>query len=170
MGFLDPVARPAVLALHHIGKAPELASRGSPPDVSPAEHPKVEGCDHDLMDDRERSRAPVAVMQAMVEAFDTGEVHDLADIVDPEYLDHQGLPHVRPIRGADGFRQVVEAARSGYEDLSVQIMDVIEGEDRVAARLLWSGVRRNGLSAERETLEIVRVRDGRAVEHWGGHS
>jgi len=47
-------------------------------------------------------------------------------------------------------------------DLQVQIRDLIAEEDRVAARLHW-----HGMEADRETIEIVRCRDGRAVEHWG---
>ena len=106
----------------------------------------------------------------MVAAFDTGEVRDLEDFVDAGYLDHQGLAHIRPIEGVDGFRLVVELARSGYQELSVEIADLIEGFDRSAARLVWVGVRPSGEHDERETLEIVRVQSGRAVEHWGGCS
>ena len=109
-------------------------------------------------------------MRAMVAAFDSGEVRNLADFVHADYLDHQGLPHIRPIEGVEGFRLVVELARSGYRDLSVRIADLIEGSDRSAARLVWSGLRPSGEAVERETLEIVRVESGRAVEHWGGHS
>lgn len=75
-------------------------------------------------------------MRAMVAAFDTGDVDELDGIVHRDYLDHQGLPHIRSVRGVDGFRQVVEVARSGYDDLSVDIADLIEGVDRAAARLV----------------------------------
>ncbi|MGQ0434496.1 MAG: ester cyclase [Microthrixaceae bacterium] len=122
------------------------------------------------MDSHDDQRSPGDVMRAMVAAFDTGEVRDVDDFVDVSYLDHQGLPHIRPIEGADGFRLVVELARSGYQGLSVEIADLIEGSDRSAARLVWAGVRPSGEHDERETLEIVRVDSGRAVEHWGGHS
>ncbi len=109
-------------------------------------------------------------MRAMAAAFDTGDVERLSDLVHRDYLDHQGLPHIRPIRGVDGFRHVVEAARSGYLELSVQVADLIEGHDRSAARLTWVGVRPSGERVQRQTLEIVRVDSGRAIEHWGGRS
>jgi hypothetical protein len=64
----------------------------------------------------------------------------------------------------------VEVARSGYDDLLVDIADLIEVVDRAAARLVWSGIRPTGETTKRETLEIVRVDGGRAIEHWGGHS
>lgn len=89
-------------------------------------------------------------------------------MVRDDYLDHQGLPHDRPIRGVSGFVHVVEAARSGYVDLSVEIVDLIEGDDRAAARLVWSGTRKTGEATRRETLDIVRVREGKAVSTGAG--
>jgi predicted ester cyclase len=106
----------------------------------------------------------------MVEAFDSGETGAVEDVVHDDYVDHQGLPHDRPIRGVRGFVQVVKVARSGYIDLSVEIADLIESEDRAAARLVWSGTPKTGEATRRETIEILRVREGKAVEHWGGHS
>ena len=110
------------------------------------------------------------VMRAMVAAFDTGDVSQIEQFVHPEYVDHQGLPGERPLVGVNGFIHVVAIARSGYTELSVTVEDLIEGADRVAARLFWNGVRPSGEAAHRETIEIVRVESGRAVEHWGGHS
>ena len=109
------------------------------------------------------------VLSAMVRAFDSGRVDDVAAFVDDEYIDHQGL-RGQQVKGVSGFAQVVDTARRGYEDLTVIIEDLIEAGDRAAARLRWTGTRVTGEAAERETLEIVHVRDGRAVEHWGGRS
>ncbi|MCA1707057.1 MAG: ester cyclase, partial [Actinobacteria bacterium] len=75
-----------------------------------------------------------------------------------------------PIRGAVGFAVVVAAARDGHQSLTVTIEDLITYHDRAAARLRWLGVRTSGEPVERETLEIVRIEDGRAIEHWGGRS
>ena len=105
----------------------------------------------------------------MVAAFGTGRVDDVAAYVDGDYFDHQGLPG-EPVRGADGFARVVEVARGGYDKLSVIVEDLIEDSGRAAARLHWRGTRPTGEVVERETLEIVHVKDGRAVAHWGGRS
>jgi predicted SnoaL-like aldol condensation-catalyzing enzyme len=32
------------------------------------------------------------------------------------------------------------------------------------------GLRRSGESVDRQTIEIVRVENGKAVEHWGARS
>lgn len=102
--------------------------------------------------------------------FTTGDLAELKATVDQSYVDHQGLGG-EPEHGADGFARVVKAARSGYEDLAVTIEDLITGPDRAVARLRWRGTRRgSGQKDERETIEIVRIVRGKAVEHWGAHS
>lgn len=117
------------------------------------------------------SMSAAQVMHEMVAAFDSGDLSRVAELVDPGYIDHQGLgPESRPMIGVEGFRTVVETARRGYSELSVTIADLIEAPDRVAARLLWKGRRPSGEEAEREGLDIIRVQNGRAVEHWGGSS
>jgi hypothetical protein len=105
----------------------------------------------------------------MVEVFGTGATDDVEAIVASDYLDHQGLDN-ESVRGPFGFRTVVTAARTGYVVFDVIIEDLIEQDDRCAARLRWRGTRLSGESVERETLEFVRVRNGMAVEHWGGRS
>ena len=117
-----------------------------------------------------RMRSAGEVISAMVAAFDTGCVDDVSAFVDDGYIDHQGL-HGEEVRGAAGFVRVVHAAGVVIWDaLAVGIEDLIEDGDRAVARLRWTGTRPTGEVAERETIEIVHVRAGRAVEHWGGRS
>ena len=106
------------------------------------------------------------VMRRMIEMFATGDVSALAAVVSDEYYDHQGLDGVA-VRGTEGFRTVVEAARAGTLGLNVTIADLIADGDRAVARLQWRGVSPTGETVDRETIDIVRTRDGRAVEHWG---
>ena len=61
------------------------------------------------------------------------------------------------------------ARRIPRADLEVTVEDLITGSDRVAARLQWTGVRHDG-NVTRQTLEIIQIEGGMAVEHWGGRS
>lgn len=114
-------------------------------------------------------RSPGEVLSAMVAAFNTGRVGEVGSYVDDAYVDHQGLPG-EEIRGATGFARVVEVARAGYDELTVTVEDLLEDERRAAGRLRWTASRPTGETVERETLEIIHVKDGCAVEHWGGRS
>jgi len=104
------------------------------------------------------------VLCAMLAAFDTGRVGDVATYVDADYVDHQGL-HGEHVQGTEGFARVVDAARNSYDALIVSIEDLIEEGDRAAARVRWAGTRATGEVVRRETFEIVHVKDGRAIEH-----
>ena len=107
----------------------------------------------------------VDVLRAMVEMFSTGNVSSVGDVVAADYLDHQGLGG-NEVRGADGFVHVVTVARQAYSELNVEVVDVKLGGDSVEGRVHWHGVRHDGTAVRRETIETVRVSDGRAVEHW----
>lgn len=107
-----------------------------------------------------------AVMRSMVRMFATGDLDEVEAVISPDYLDHQGLDGVS-LRGPEGFRRVVAAARGGCESLGVEIEDLIVEGDRVAARIRWHAVSRAGATSERETIDIIRAEHGRAVEHSG---
>lgn len=103
----------------------------------------------------------------MVRAFATGDLSDIDSYVDQRYVDHQGLRETK-ITGHEGFRQVVAAARNSYSDLKVTIEDSIVEGSKIAARLRWidKGTP-DGVTFARETIDILRIENGRAVEHWG---
>ena len=106
-------------------------------------------------------------MKRMVAAFDSGHLDDVEEYVADSYLDHQGLGS--PVAGPRGFRAVVEAARSAG-DLDVSLEDLFTEGDRAAARIRWRRSVSTSAVLERETIDIVRVGNGQAVEHWGAES
>jgi predicted ester cyclase len=106
------------------------------------------------------------VMRSMVEMFDTGNVGPAASVVSPDYVDHQGLG-TSEIVGVEGFCRVVSVARNAFISLDVVIDDLIVEDDRAAARLVWRGTSASGEQVPRETIDIVKVAAGLAIEHWG---
>lgn len=111
-------------------------------------------------------RSPLEVLEAMVGMFVNGDVSEIAHVVADDYQDHQGLGG-SPVSGPAGFTSVVGAARSGYRELNVAIVQAQQTDDRVIATIRWRGIRPDGGSVERETEDEIRVVNGRAVEHWG---
>lgn len=109
------------------------------------------------------------VLQAMVAMFASGDPSQAATVVAEDYLDHQGLG-AGPIRGVDGFAHVVRANHAAYEYQEVSIEDLFGVGDRAVARIRWRGRRRDGDEVDRETIDIVRVVEGRVVEHWGARA
>jgi len=69
------------------------------------------------------------------------------------------------MRRLDGFTRVVTVARSGYTVLEVAVEDLVEQGKRRRPRLSWRGIRPSGELGERESLEIIPVRNVLAVDH-----
>lgn len=86
-------------------------------------------------------------------------------LIDVNYIDHQGLGGIK-LSGPAGFRQVVAAARGATSSLQVAIQDLVTEDDRMVARLRWY-VAASDQPYERESIDILRIVDGRLVEHWG---
>lgn len=88
-----------------------------------------------------------------------------------DYIDHSPA-------GARGSAQAVEILKivaSQLSDLSVELLDVFAGGDRVAARVRFEGVHTGvmmgipatGKRISFEALEHFRIADGKIVESWG---
>jgi predicted SnoaL-like aldol condensation-catalyzing enzyme len=77
---------------------------------------------------------------------------------------------------SDVMRAMVAMFASGEPSLAATVVaddyfDHLFGiDDRAVARIRWRGRRHEGDDVDRETIDIVRVVDGRAVEHWGAHA
>ena len=105
-----------------------------------------------------------ALTRKIVEIIDNGAFDLIPSVIAPEYVDHQGLGE-QEIRGPDGFREVVEAARRD-EGVHVTVEDLVADEEKAAVRLRWYGVNQAGV-VTRETLDMLRFANGRLIEHWG---
>lgn len=106
------------------------------------------------------------VLLRMLEMFATGDLEAAPATVAEDYRDHQG-PTQAPVRGVNGFCEVVRAARSSFVELDVWPEALMTEGDQVTARLHWQGVLPTGVTIDRETMEVIRVAEGLAVEHWG---
>lgn len=112
------------------------------------------------------SDAGKTVLLRMLDMFATGDLDAAPETVAEDYRDHQGVGE-KPVRGVDGFREVVRTARSSFVELDVWPEALMTEGDQVTARLHWQGVLPTGVTIDRETMEVIRVAEGLAVEHWG---
>ncbi|MCP3857908.1 MAG: ester cyclase [Actinomycetia bacterium] len=106
------------------------------------------------------------VLRAMVAMFVSGDPAEAAAVVSPDYLDHQGIEGT-PIQGIEGFARVVRTNHHRFVRQNITIQDLFGIDDRAVARLRWQGRRHDGTDIDRETIDVIRTADGRAVEHWG---
>jgi predicted ester cyclase len=114
-----------------------------------------------------------AVFRRIVdEVFNQGKL-TTADELGTGYVEHTPAPGQAP--GIEGFKQMVQMFRGAFPDLRLKIEDLIAEGDRVVARMTTSGTHQGefmGLAptGKRFTISeihILRIANGKVLEHWG---
>jgi predicted ester cyclase len=125
------------------------------------------------------NEARLAFNKAVVERFnkeviERGDEAAFRELVSPDFINRTAPPGSPS--GPEGllstFNQIL---RPAFPDLSVEIHDQVAEGDKVTTRKTIRathqgtifGVAPTGRSVEIAVIDIVRIADGRYVEHWG---
>ena len=99
---------------------------------------------------------------------------DAADrYIDPAFVDHQPWPGAPGT--LEGFKSGLIAFRAAFPDLRAEVEHVVEEGDTVVARVAMSGTHLGpfmgapptGRTFRIQGLDMVRMRSGLMIEHWG---
>ena len=116
---------------------------------------------------------PRDVIRRFVDEYQTaGDERAFAELLDPDVIDHSRPPGIAP--GAEGVRQQFDGFRAAFPDFRAEILDLVAEGDKVVTRKVFHGTHRGpfqgieptGREVEIGVIDIVRIRDGRIVEHW----
>lgn len=119
----------------------------------------------------EAERNTEVLRRIIEEAFGKGHLAVLDEVVAPQYAEHQpGLPPNR-----EGLKAVITELRRIFPDLTFTVEDMTTDGDKVWGRFRARGTQRGemmglpatGKSMDITVIDIIRVQDGRLVEHWG---
>lgn len=113
-----------------------------------------------------------SIARQAVEAINAGDFSKLESLVAADGVDHAVPPGMPPTRAS--AIQFLTMFRAAFPDLRYTLEDVIAEEDRVVQRATASstmkgeflGMPATGKSATWSEIHIVRVKDGKIVEHW----
>ena len=96
------------------------------------------------------------------EIFNTRNIDAVDELFSAKYVDHQ-RPEWMTQDGKEEFIAIVKLARDSMPGLQVNnIGPIIAENDMVVGRMYWSSK-----TVEHETIEILRIENGRFAEHWG---
>ena len=105
----------------------------------------------------------------------TGDVGLIDELTTEDIVDHEeGLPG-QP-SGREGVRFFVSAMREAFPDLMLKTIEPTMADGNLeAARTILTGTHQGelmgvaptGKTVEFESIDIIRVEDGRVAEHWG---
>jgi predicted ester cyclase len=116
---------------------------------------------------------PTTVVRRFVDEYQTGASEGaFAELLHPDVLDHSRPPGIAP--GAEGVRQQFEGFRAAFDGFRAEILDQFAQGDRVVTRKVFrgthtgsfQGIEPTGAEVAIHVIDIVRVKDGRIVEHW----
>ena len=107
------------------------------------------------MSDRLHEQVARSFLQALIGA----DERSLCRLVGPRYVEHCSWGAI------EGARHAWGGVQCAYQDVSLEIHDVVVEADRVAARY---EVVCSGREEEKRVsaISIVRIFEGRVVEHW----
>lgn len=107
------------------------------------------------------------------EIYNSNNLVRLSEVLSESLLTPRIMPGIPP--GFEGAKAAHRIMLTGFPDYHTAIDDLIAEGDRVAARITMSGTHRGdfmGIPATGRRVEftgmyMVRIEDGKIVEHWG---
>ena len=108
------------------------------------------------------------------EVFNKGDVSTIDEFLAPNFVEREELPPGTP-SGREGVKQLTMMFRTAFPDFNVSIDDMIAEGDKIVARTTWSGTQKgefmgippSGKRVSFNVIDIIRISDGKGVEHWG---
>ena len=121
------------------------------------------------------STDPETVARRLIdEGFTGGNTAVCDELISPDLVEHQDFgPRHAP--GAAGVRAVIESLHRAYAGFRLEIQHLAVEDDRVWLHLRGSGKHHGpfmghaptGRSMSIDVFDLLRVVDGKVVEHWG---
>jgi steroid delta-isomerase-like uncharacterized protein len=116
----------------------------------------------------------MAARRFVDEVVGQGNLDVIDELVAEDFVEHQEFPGL-PTRGPEAVRANIGLFLAAFSDLDITVEDVIAEGDAVVMRQTmrgthtgeFMGIPATGKSFEIQAIDIVRMRDGKATEHWG---
>ena len=115
--------------------------------------------------------------KGIVRQFNTGFIQDgdtniFYDIIDPQVINHSAPPGMS--NGADGMFSLIQLFKKALPGLTVEITHQVAEEDLVITRKAFHathtgeimGIPPSGKKITIFIIDIIRLRNGKYVEHW----
>jgi steroid delta-isomerase-like uncharacterized protein len=108
------------------------------------------------------------------ELFNRGNVGIVGEVFSPDFIEREQLPPGIPT-GREGVKALNTMLRSAFPDFKATIDDILAEGDKVVLRMTWSGTQKGefmgvpatGKRVSFGVIDIIRISNGKFVEHWG---
>ncbi len=114
------------------------------------------------------------IVRFVEELFNRGNIGIVDEIFAPDFIEREQLPPGIP-SGREGVKVLATMLRSAFPDFKATIDDILAEGDKVVIRMTWSGTQKGefmgvpatGKRVSVGVIDIIRITNGKLVEHWG---
>ena len=107
------------------------------------------------------------------EVVNKGNLKLIDELVATEFVEHEEMPGMKP--GREGLKEFFAMFRAAFPDLQFQVNDLVAKGDKVWAYITIRGTHKGqfmdmaatGKKIEVKGFDLIRIVNGKAVEHWG---
>ncbi len=114
-----------------------------------------------------------AIVRQAYDAINRNDLDALDEMVASDITDHDPAPGQGP--GLEGVKDYFSSLHAAFPDVQMDVEDMIAEGDKVVARVSVSGTHQGEFMGIAPTgnrvtitgIDILRLTDGKVVEHWG---
>ncbi len=115
-----------------------------------------------------------SLVRRYFEILNRGEFATLDELFSPNYKRYL-LPTAAPLT-PDTQKQRLAGIRAAFPDLHLTLEDMVAEGDRIACRVMlrgthqgtFQGIPPTGKQVTVFAFDLIRIQDGKLIEHWGG--
>ena len=121
----------------------------------------------------EESQNTKAMKRFYKEVVNQGNIGMIDELLADDFVEHVKMPGIP--EGKEGVKEFFQMFRNAFPDLKFAVNDLVASGDKVWAYVTITGTHKGPfmhLSASGKLIsihgfDIVRFKDGKAIEHWG---
>ena len=110
----------------------------------------------------------LAAMHAVNNAFETGNTSGLDSVIADDFVDHTDRGDKK---GRDSLKAMIAWMRMDSKDMKAETKKELADDEYAMAWMRFTGTSAGGMGKpgpyDMHSIELVRFKDGKAVEHWG---
>lgn len=132
-------------------------------------------CNNKASDDKmgagkmsDQAEKNIAASHVVSDAFQTGDISKIDSVVASDFVDHTE----RGDMGRDSLKAMIKVMHATNKDMKMEIIKDLADDEYVFSWMRFTGTSDGSMGMpagpyDMRSIEVVRFKDGKAVEHWG---